>query len=43
MYTNELKVLPGDFNTEMNKIDPPVQKDKPKLDDDIDDIDEDRR
>ena len=43
-YTNELKVLPGDFDTERNKIDPPraVQQ-KKMVDDEMEEIDEDRR
>ena len=45
VYTNGLKVLPSDFNTELNKIEPPSVKEKPKISniDEDEEIDEDRR
>ena len=42
-YTNELKVLPGDYNTDLNKIEPPANKEGKKIADEMEEIDEDRR
>jgi len=41
-YTGGLKILPADYNTDLNKIEPPSKRAKPKLEED-EDIDEDRR
>lgn len=43
LYTNELKVLPGDFNTNLNKIEPPANTKEKKMSDELEEIDEDRR
>ena len=43
LYTNELKVLPGDFNTNLNKIEPPANTNEKKMADEMEEIDEDRR
>ena len=43
-YTNELSILPGDFDTDLNKIDPPSNKVNKKMGEETEeDIDEDRR
>ena len=44
VYTNELSILPGDFDTEHNKIDPPSNIANKKMGEETEeDIDEDRR
>ena len=44
VYTNQLSILPGDFDTELNKIDPPSNKANKKMGEETEeDIDEDRR
>ena len=42
-YTNDLSILPGDFDSELNKIDPPSNRAKKMGEETEEDIDEDRR
>ncbi|XP_059080880.1 sodium bicarbonate cotransporter 3-like isoform X1 [Tigriopus californicus] len=42
-YTHGLKILPRDFDTETNMIEPPANKSAAKITDEMEEIDEDRR